>query len=227
MGTVEKEEEQRKHNRVALATAPVYPAAINLALIDDESRESTLAFYESGEFLRSTRLVCKVATRYLRAIEVDRARDVVVFDVDDTALSSWHHMRETQFARLPLAAPDWFLAASAPALGPVLGLYETVRDLGFRIVFVSERPAEAFESTKEALVRAGFHSFQHLVLRGARDEERGRLRLRHGEFKFEAREALVQRGFRIVASVGDQDSDFVGGHAGFAVKIPNLLYQVD
>ena len=43
-------------------------------------------------------------------------------------------------------------------------------------------------------------------------------------FKAEQRRMLVARGYTIVGSVGDQDSDLRGPLVGFAVKIPNYLY---
>lgn len=48
-----------------------------------------------------------------------------------------------------------------------------------------------------------------------------------GQFKFESRARLQEEGFEIVATIGDQESDFFGGHCGFATKLPNLLYVVD
>jgi len=48
-----------------------------------------------------------------------------------------------------------------------------------------------------------------------------------GQFKCESRSKLEKNGFEIVATIGDQESDFFGGHCGFATKLPNLLYVVD
>jgi hypothetical protein len=96
---------------------------------------------------------------------------------------------------------------------------------------VSERPASARRATLEALNRAGFSGFRHLITRAPLPTPTAgvpdlHLPLTAGEFKYEVRDALVRRGFRIVCVVGDQESDFAGGLAGeFQCKLPNLLYQ--
>ena len=218
------------------ASAPVALRA-NLVCHGTASRCQLLSLLESGQWYREVRLVLKVARRYLRSV-LPGPRTCIVFDVDDTALSSTVYMARTHFARHPMAAPDWYHCARVPALLPVLEFYHFVQDLGFQVVFLSERPAEAFHQTKEALVRAGYADFTHLITRppASTGQTSGELKgttmssakqkasLRAGEFKFESREALQAQGFDIAAVVGDQDSDFIGGLVGLPVKIPNYLY---
>ena len=47
-----------------------------------------------------------------------------------------------------------------------------------------------------------------------------------GAFKAAQRAQLCGR-YEIIASVGDQESDFAGGHAGYAVKLPNIAYSIN
>jgi len=116
------------------------------------------------------------AARGLRAAPLSSGtsegrKRVVIFDVDDTALSSYHYMLQTQLQRLPQASPDWFMSASAPGLAPVYKLYRWIVDhTDIGVVFVSERPREALQATKEALVRAGFSKFHSIVLRPDEDD---------------------------------------------------------
>jgi len=196
-----------------------------------------LALLESGQWYRELRLALKVGRRYLRTV-LPTKKSLVVFDVDDTALSSVVYMARTHFARHPSASPDWYHCARVPALLPVLEFYHLVLHMGFQVVFLSERPSHAFHATKEALVRAGFTTFKHLITRPPQEsqvstEPRGTTAsavktqavMRAGQFKFESREALLAQGYDIVAVVGDQDSDFAGGHTGMCVKLPNYLYM--
>ena len=37
----------------------------------------------------------------------------------------------------------------------------------------------------------------------------------------------MKDGYSIVATVGDQWSDFEGGHTGYKVKLPNYLYTIE
>lgn len=163
------------------------------------------------------------------AADVDGAdvlTPAIIFDVDDTALSSFHAMAAASFTTVPQLMPHFFLASSAPALQPVLRLYRQARALGLVPVFVSERPPEARAATLEALSRAGFTGFRHLITRSSSSAAKGRVMPTASQFKFEVRQALVRRGFNIIAVVGDQEHDFAGGLAGdFQCKLPNLLYE--
>ena len=45
-------------------------------------------------------------------------------------------------------------------------------------------------------------------------------------FKSGARTAIEQQGHRIVANIGDQESDLSGGHADRSFKLPNPFYFI-
>ena len=45
------------------------------------------------------------------------------------------------------------------------------------------------------------------------------------EFKSAKRVELIELGYEIIGTVGDQWSDLEGPHHGIQVKIPNYLYQ--
>jgi hypothetical protein len=45
-------------------------------------------------------------------------------------------------------------------------------------------------------------------------------------FKSGQRAALEAQGYRIVANVGDQESDLAGGHADRSFKLPNPFYFI-
>ena len=47
------------------------------------------------------------------------------------------------------------------------------------------------------------------------------------EQRCEQRKDLEERGYTIVATVGDQWSDFGGGSTGYMVKLPNYLYTIE
>ena len=45
-------------------------------------------------------------------------------------------------------------------------------------------------------------------------------------FKSGERAALEGQGYRILANVGDQESDLAGGHADRSFKLPNPFYFI-
>ena len=47
------------------------------------------------------------------------------------------------------------------------------------------------------------------------------------DYKTSKRIDIENRGFTIIASLGDQKSDLAGGHADMTFKIPNPFYFID
>jgi predicted secreted acid phosphatase len=90
------------------------------------------------------------------------------------------------------------------------------------VIFLTGRYQEVYEATIKNLVNRGFTKFDTLIVRS--NEEKS---IPAAEFKTRKREEIVARGYNVIASVGDQWSDLVGGNAGIKIKLPNYLYLID
>eukprot|EP01138_Halocafeteria_seosinensis_P002856 gb/GECG01002917.1/.p1 GENE.gb/GECG01002917.1/~~gb/GECG01002917.1/.p1 ORF type:complete len:1282 (+),score=154.59 gb/GECG01002917.1/:1-3846(+) len=212
-------------------TGSTLPSRINLMTEGSAVRASMLRYMESGQYYREVCLALKVARRYFRTKKA-KEKDIVIFDIDDTALTSFAYFAQAQLERVPLASPDWFHLANSPPLYPVFEFYQFLRRRGYDIVFLSERPSYSLHHTKEALIRAGYDAFKHLIVRPEEEELNNHkmaknVPLTASEFKFESRVSLRRQGYRICATVGDQSSDFAGEYTGFKVKLPNYCYIED
>ena len=84
--------------------------------------------------------------------------------------------------------------------------------------FLTGRPEAQRAPTEDNLKREGFTGYQQLVLKPAGFPGTT------VAYKSGARAAIEQQGYRIVASIGDQYSDLVGGHEDRAFKLPNPFY---
>lgn len=77
-----------------------------------------------------------------------------------------------------------------------------------------------------ALHLAGYTEYDACLMQGDPNQRqlRDHIAMTAGHFKSECRVLLVDMGYEIVATIGDQASDFYGELTGFEVKVPNLLY---
>lgn len=97
-------------------------------------------------------------------------------------------------------------------------------------MFLSGRRQTESNSTEYNLTSAGYTDYDRLIVRGQEDHDK-----KLSTFKLEQRARLEnEEGLSIVATIGDQWSDFADGsagvepqHTGYVVKLPNYMYTVE
>jgi len=173
----------------------------------------------------------------------------IVLDIDETSLSNWTRIYRDQFAYFAngpcrLDQPgfcgdqQWQRNEEAPAIKPTLDLYKFARCLDVAspcrpvdVFFVTGRQESGepidgetpTQWTMENLNKVGYLglSADHLYMR--RKGFPGPVE----NFKMAARTEIEQKfNVTIIANVGDQDSDLVGGHAERTFKVPNPFYFI-
>jgi HAD superfamily, subfamily IIIB (Acid phosphatase) len=130
---------------------------------------------------------------------------------------------------------DWQQKGLARAIEPTLGLYKAARciDVSGRcnpidVFFVTGRNEREYNMelpsvwTLRNLKAAGYKDVEadHLYMRG--------LTADHGvaDYKTSRRSDIESRGFKVIASIGDQKSDLEGGCAEMTFKVPNPFYFI-
>jgi hypothetical protein len=108
--------------------------------------------------------------------------------------------------------------ARAPAIEPVRKVYRTARRLGIDVVFLTGRPESTRESTMRNLRAIDCAEFAALICRPSGDQGTS------AAFKIHARQRLLREQRTIIANMGDQVSDLVGGGAEKTFKLPNAFY---
>jgi len=98
----------------------------------------------------------------------------------------------------------------------VLDNYELAKSMGFGYVYEMNK-----KWNKELKAPAIPQVFDTLIAQ--REHE---YKLSATEFKSSKRVELIEMGYEIIGTVGDQWSDLDGPHHGIQVKIPNYLYQI-
>jgi acid phosphatase len=104
------------------------------------------------------------------------------------------------------------------ALVPTRQLVARARALGVAVFFVTGRPPRLRASTERNLREQGY-TWEGILLH----PKDGRF-ASAVDFKSVERRKLTERGYTILLSMGDQQSDLDGGYAERTFKLPNPVY---
>ncbi|MDB5365957.1 MAG: acid phosphatase [Rhodospirillales bacterium] len=190
------------------------------------------AYHDDGRYDAAFAKVAAEATSYLEQRAPRVTRPAIVFDIDDTALTTWPAIRANDFGYIteggcdrlpkgPCNSISFEDAGTMAPLLPTLALYRRARELGVDIFFVTGRREARRMGTERNLKFAGYDSWKRVVLK-PNDWPAGST----ADFKSAARAAIEAEGYTIVVNIGDQQSDLDGGHAERGFKLPNPFYFI-
>ncbi|MBZ0198471.1 MAG: HAD family acid phosphatase, partial [Ignavibacteriaceae bacterium] len=150
------------------------------------------------------------------------ANPAVVFDVDETALTNYEIIHASDFGYVREIWNSWVAQSTGPANKPVKRLYDYFVKKEIKIIFLTGRTEEKYEATFKNLINAGYTKFDTLVVLSKEYSKLG-----SAEFKSDIRKKFTEKGYNIIATVGDQYPDINGANTGLKIKIPNYLYLVE
>ena len=211
--------------------APIIPAPVQPANIGDLKFDAA-NYYDSGAYLTDLQLAAAPAIAWIteEAPRVDRP--AVVFDIDETALSNWEVIKADDFGRVidgpcdklpagPCGWRAWDLRAQSTVIQPTMDIFTTARDRGVAIFFITGRDETQRAATERNLRAVGYTGYTQLIM-----EPPGAHYVSAADFKAPQREQIVQRGYAIIANVGDQPSDLDGGFAEQTYLLPDPFYRI-
>ncbi|MGE5429759.1 MAG: HAD family acid phosphatase [Syntrophomonadaceae bacterium] len=178
-------------------------------------------YYESGQYDKDVQEVVEGAIKDFDDVKV-KDSSAVVFDIDETVLSNYPHIKSVGFGFVGDLWNRWILEGKAPAIEGVKNLYNYLVERKFHILFVTGRTRAQYEATYRNLKEAGYTKFDTLIVRSD-----SMLKAPAENYKSIERIVLTNMGYRIEGCVGDQWSDLKGAYTGIKVKLPNFLYIVD
>ena len=187
----------------------------------DEAKKLVQNYYESGDFDNESAKIIDEAIHNINDVKLTN-KSVVVFDIDETSLSNYDVTKEIGFGFIPRLWDEWQLKGIAEALPQTKRFYDYLVVKNIHIVFLTGRVKEVWSATRRNLIEKGFVKFDTLIIR-----EENESKITAAEFKARKREELVKNGYDIVASIGDQSSDFLGENTGIIIRLPNYLYLID
>ncbi len=186
-------------------------------------KQELRAYVESGEYARSVADVALSANKYL-VRRIHRGAKpgqklAVVFDIDETTLSNLPHILADDFGYIPRSWDAWVADGHARAIVPIQTVYETAVRAKLDVFFITGRSEAQRAATERNLREVGYDTWTRIIYLPPGDTPTTAAR-----FKTDARKRLVQEGYVIVANIGDQASDLVGGYAERTFKLPNPFY---
>jgi predicted secreted acid phosphatase len=207
-------------------TSPAQPMNVGDAIA------AATAYHDSGAYDKDVALVAGQATAWIAERAGAVQKPAVVFDIDETALANWEVIKRDDFGRpvpgpcdLALEGPcgwaAWDQLAADPAIAPTLEAHRKAAASKAAIFFITGRPEEQRAATEKNLREAGYKTFEklYMVPPGAKFGSAA-------DYKTPIRAEIEAAGYTIIANIGDQPSDLLGGHAERIFLLPNPFYRV-
>ncbi|MHB8580581.1 MAG: HAD family acid phosphatase [Ignavibacteriaceae bacterium] len=191
-------------------------APLNLEIAKDD----VMNYYDSGKYDAELDNVVNHAESEFNNIQPGDST-VVIFDIDETILSSYNFEKELDFGYVMPLWNKFISEAKEPAIKQTKSLYDFLLKKDFKIIFLTGRNYDQYKSTYQNLLNDGFTKFDTLIVRQPKEYDLTALK-----YKSLQRTKLTNRGYKIAGTVGDQYSDLDGPYHGIQVKIPNYLYII-
>ena len=191
----------------------------NLGVIKEEIK----AYHDSGAYDKEIKTVTDRARQYLEENlpRYGGQKSAIVFDIDETSLSNYPSIKDSDFGFISSAWNAWVDKGEAPAIQGCLELYQLARQKGMEVFFLSGRSEPQRASTARNLQKAGYTAYTSLILKGPEHKN-----MTTGDYKVIERRRIIEKGYHIVVNIGDQASDLSGGYAEATFKLPNPMYFV-
>lgn len=190
------------------------------------AKRAIIHYYDSGDYEKDVNVVVNDAEKYLQKrirenVNVPANKKwAIVLDIDDTSLNNFLGNKKRDFSSSSSAIEDSFREANAPAIRPTLRIFNEAVKNNIDVFFISFRPNKFRSDTIKNLKKAGYSGWKALYLP---NEEQ--VKLPAERYKTAVRKMLTAKGYDIILSMGDQNSDLIGGYADHVEKIPNPLYS--
>jgi predicted secreted acid phosphatase len=190
------------------------------------------AYHNSGAYPRDLQLVAHEATSWIKARAPSAHQPALVLDIDETALSNWEIIKRDDFGR-PISGPAditsagpwgwaaWDQLGRDPAIEPTLEVFRVARAANVTVFFITGRPESQRAATERNLRAVGYKDYAKLFM-----VPNGAHFASAVDFKMPVRIQIEQLGFTIIANMGDQPSDLLGGHAEKKFLLPDPFYRV-
>lgn len=195
-----------------------------------DTQQSIDRYIASGRYDADFAHVVAEAAAYLESHAKNVARPAIVLDIDETSLSNWPAYKANGWARILNGACDlehgpcglraWLAMSASKALKPTLALDKRAKALGVAVFFISARPPDLREATEKNLRDEGFE-WDDLSLYPPESTFQSA-----ADFKAPERKKIADRGYTILLTMGDQQSDLTGGYAERTFKLPNPVYFI-
>ncbi|HET9392991.1 MAG TPA: HAD family acid phosphatase [Candidatus Rubrimentiphilum sp.] len=183
-------------------------------------KANVTAYYDSGRQAADVaRVIARAQAYAAMRLAAGAKRPAVVFDIDDTCVSSYTYQKSISFGFVLNLWNTWMRTDRFPVIKPSLAFAKYLHAKGVAIFFITGRREPDRAATVAEMAAAGFPAPTALYLRSVSDKNVSVI-----PFKSGTRAKIASQGYDILESIGDQWSDLRGGHADRIYKLPNPMY---
>jgi acid phosphatase len=187
-------------------------------------------YISSGQYDADVARVAGSARAYVDQRAGKVTRPAIVLDIDETALSNWPAYKANGWVRIvnggcdletgPCGLRTWQERGQLKPIGPTLELARHAKSIGVAVFFITGRPSYLRDATERNLREAGYEWDDVVLLTLNATPPHVK------DFKAPERRKIADRGYTILLSMGDQESDLDGGYAERTFKLPNPVYFI-
>ncbi len=196
------------------------PEPPNLGILQD----SVKSYIKSGAYEKGIAEVIDSAKAYIESRYTKVEHPAIVFDIDETSLSNIKFEYRYSFGFEPALWNAWVKEAAATAIKPTLELAKWAAETHIPIFFITGRQQLSARLVDDPTVRnlkkVGYPDWAGLYFKDPKKK------MTTIEFKTSARKEIAEKGYTIIANIGDQYSDLVGGYAERCFKLPDPMYYI-
>lgn len=187
----------------------------------DAAKKLVRDYYETGSYEKECELAVLEGIKEIESSPIPQ-NAAAIFDVDDTALSNYESSKQIGFGYLPSHWKTSMESGEAIAILQTKKFYDRLISKNIKVIFLTGREADDYAPTRRNLINRGYTKFDTLIVRTAAERK-----LPATSWKETKRKELTEKGYNIIACIGDQWSDLSGEFTGVKIKLPNYLYLID
>ena len=189
------------------------------------TKQKLVQYHDSGQYDKDIQQVLHQAKRYLssRLNQANFAgkKPAIVLDIDETSLSNYTDIVKFDFGGTVDIIQKAEDEGNDQAIPETLQLYQFAKAHDVAVFFLTGRKEEERVVTSGNLKKTGYANWDKLILRDGEYKNKPA-----AIYKTAMRKEITQQGYDIVFSIGDQQSDLVGGYADKTYKLPNPYYFI-
>lgn len=190
----------------------------------DDYKVELKKYHDSGKYYKE---ISQITYQIEQFIEQKTAKNThkkyaLVLDIDETCLSNYKNIVARDFTGNRKSIHKDILKANAKAIPPCKHLFYFAKAHHVDVFFVTGRYDTEKQATIKNLHREGFKGWKNIFFKPDQSHL-GSKALQN--YKSLARKSLAKKGYTILATVGDQESDLKGGYALKGFKLPNPYYK--
>lgn len=185
-------------------------------------KDQITAYYTSGRQEADVVKVYAHARAYIaQRLKEGVKKPAVMLDMDDTMLSSFNYEKANDFGYDSKSWHAYEREFKFPVIPAALAFTKWAQSQGVALFYVTGRPTAEYDVSLAEIKAAGLPVPTKLVLRPPSAKGKSVI-----PFKSGARHDIENEGYTILAAIGDQWSDSLGGFTEREYKLPNPMYYL-